>query len=197
MFQGHLRQDTAQPHQVPRWHQRQWNERGKQERMGFNDESSKANNKRHVQSMSMTEKAAQCTTIPGSLSVYNLHLWKNNLSNEERVQLKSINAIPRIGAWPPKHAKSTGFFLLVQLYLLGSEIFKISTKFGTRKSLNTNKTPPRSWDVTEILEGCSFFAHSLPQKILTKICGRWKKLPGWRGGLKCNLLHDWTSQAVA
>ena len=41
MFQGHLCQDTAQPHQVPRWHQRQRNKRGKQERMGFNDESSK------------------------------------------------------------------------------------------------------------------------------------------------------------
>lgn len=47
---------------------------GKQEKMGFNDESKKSDNKKHLQSMSMTEKASHCTTIPGSLSVYNLHL---------------------------------------------------------------------------------------------------------------------------
>ena len=114
----------------------------------------KANNKRHVQSMSMTEKASHCTTIPGSLSVGKIYISdSDNLSNEERVQLKSINAIPRIGAWQRKEICLRLLFLLVKLYLLGSEIFKISPKFGTRKSLNTKEIPPRSLEVTEIFRG--------------------------------------------
>ena len=75
---------------------------GKQEKMGFNDESKKSDNKRHVQSIEYDWKgctASNHSRVPLRLQFTSL---KGDLSNEERVQLKSINAIPRIGAWQRK-----------------------------------------------------------------------------------------------
>lgn len=163
MFQGHLRQDTAQPHQVPRWKPKTMKRTRESKKRWDSTMSPKKATRRDMFRAWVWLKrlpTAQPFQGPSPLERFTSltqTIWVTRKGCSWRASMQSPGSAPG----RPNTQNLPAFSCWCNFYLLGSEIFKISPKFGTRKSLNTKKIPPRSLDVTEILEGRSFFCSLL------------------------------------